>query len=734
MILRRKNLLGTTTQVLTMAGLMLTATMSAWAQEAEEDGMSALEEVIVTARKREENVMDIPVSVNVVTADMMAAANIIDINDLAAKTPGLKFNSGFGRQGDRPVIRGISSIFTAEELVGYFVDGVYVSGSIQSFDLTSMERVEVIKGPQSATFGRRTFAGAINYVTAQPKDELEVAAKVTAGSNGLVDVSANLGGRASDSFGYRLSARSYNYDGDFKNAKAGGPPVGGQESLSANLALFFYPSEATTIQLNANYSDDNDEHYAISMFRRADLNICRSDVSRPYHCGTIPGNIQPSLGGILDNGDYGVDRKRKRFYAKLDHDMDWAVFSWTSAFNKENYYAGQDQTFLGLETSFSFATYGQAPAYGWHTRDWTDTKDNSHEAWLRGVAMDDKLAWGIGAYYYDESSDNVNLNGDDSPGSTSMRDVTNTAFMASAEINFSDSFKLGGEVRYADDDITENEFSNSWKSTTYRVTGTWNYSDNGMAYISYSTGVLPGGFNSDQRLPQNLQFIDEQKMKNFEIGLKTTIAETLVLTAAVFDMEWTNQVRSEFYISNGSPLGYRSNQGTSDIQGIEFNAVWYPTENLHFVAGGSFVDTEIKDFISTDSTDIQWSANGDGDVSGNNMPLSPKTEIYLAGNYSHPVGDNLDLVTRVDYSYQSKRYVRTINWADTGDEALLGAQVSLVSDKWSVMLWGKNLTDEDSAVSALRYLEANSFFFGGRSFAITPRPGREYGVTFRYTY
>jgi outer membrane receptor protein involved in Fe transport len=116
------------------------------------------------------------------------------------------------------------------------------------------------------------------------------------------------------------------------------------------------------------------------------------------------------------------------------------------------------------------------------------------------------------------------------------------------------------------------------------------------------------------------------------------------------------------------------------------------------------------------------------------MPLSPDTEVYLAGNYSHPVGDNLELVTRVDYAYQSKRYVRTINWADTGDEGLLGAQLSLVSDNWSLMLWGKNLTDEDSAVSALRYLEADSFFFGARSFAVTPRPGAEYGLTFRYNY
>jgi iron complex outermembrane receptor protein len=736
MILSRKNLLRTAIQLVTTTCLIVVGTITAQAQEAEEERMSALEEVIVTARKREENVMDIPVSVNVFTADMMAAANIVDINDLAAKTPGLKFNSAFGRQGDRPVIRGISSIFTGVELVGYFIDGVYVAGSMQSYDLTSIERVEVIKGPQSATFGRRTFAGAINYVTAHPQEELEIEARATMGSNGLIDLSALLGGRTSEKFGYRLNVRGYKYDGDFENAKVDGPSVGGQETLSANLGLFFYLSEATTIRLNFNYSDDDDEHYAISMFRRADLDVCRSDVTTPYHCGTIPGSIQPNLGGVLDNKDHGVQRERKRFFIKLDHEFDWATFSWTSAFNKEDYYAGQDQTFMGLETVFSFATFGQVPAYAWHTRGWSDTEDQSHEAWFRGVAADGRLNWGIGAYYYDEDYNSLTLEADDNISSVTDRKVKNTAVMAMLDYSFNDAFKLGGEIRRAKDDIKDNEFSNAWKSTTYRVTGTWNYSDTGMAYISYSTGVLPGGFNTDPRLPEEFEFIDEQTMKNFEIGWKATIAEKLVLTAAIFDMEWKDQVRSEFYIDipTDSSIGYRSNQGTSDIRGIEFNAHWYPTNRLHFEVGGSFVDTEIHDFISADATDIQWSDNKDGDVEGNQIPLSPEKETYLAGTYTHPLSNGLSLATRVDYSYQSKRYVRTINWADTGSESLLGAQVSLLANNWSVMLWGKNLTDEDSATSALRYFEANSFFFSGRSFAVTPRPGAEYGVTFRYNF
>lgn len=734
MNLSRKKLINTIAGI--VAASALTCIVAPTFAQDSEEGVFALEEVVVTARKREESIMDIPVSVGVITSEMMHSANIVDIGDLAAKTPGLKFNSAFGRQADRPVIRGISSIFTTEELVGYFIDGVYVVGSIQSLDLSAVERVEVIKGPQSATFGRRTFAGAINYVTAQPTEELEITAKATGGSNGLVDVSASLGGKPSDVFAYRLNVRSYNYDGDFKNTKPDGPAVGGQETNSANLGLFFYPTDNLTMQVNLNYSKDEDEQYAITMFPRADLDVCLTDVTLAYHCGTVLATQPISLGGIMPNKDYGTDRTRKRSFFKLDYDFDWALFSWTSSYNKVDYSSGMDQTFMGLETVFSFVTYGQEPATGWHTLEKGDSKDQSHEAWMRGTTANDKLDWGVGAYYFKEDGDSVLLNGDGSLNSTSVRDVKNTAFMALLEYKITDAFNVSGEIRRASDDVSENQYNNTWKSTTYRAIGSWNYSDKGMAYLSYSTGVLPGGFNTNPGLPANLVNIDEQGMNSLELGWKATISDQLVVTAAIFDMEWTDQVRSEFYpnTETGLPVGYSANQGTSDIRGFEFSTDWYPVERLHFEVAGSFSNTKIKDFVSTDATDIQWSANKDGDVSGNKIPLSPETELYFAGDYTIPVGNSLSLTARMDYSYQSKRYVRTINWADTGDEGLLGAQLTLAGENWSAMLWGKNLTDEDSATSALRYFEANSFFFSGRSFAATPRPGAEYGVTVRYRF
>ena len=134
---------------------------------------AALEEIIVTARKREESVQDIPIAVSAFTADDIREMGLTSIDDIALYTPGFSFHSAFGRQSslDRPAVRGQTTILNGiagVKAVSTFVDGIYVGGLVSSVDLANVERVEIIKGPQSAQYGRGTYAGAINYVTRRP--------------------------------------------------------------------------------------------------------------------------------------------------------------------------------------------------------------------------------------------------------------------------------------------------------------------------------------------------------------------------------------------------------------------------------------------------------------------------------------------------------------------------------------------------------------------------------------
>lgn len=692
-----------------------------------------LEEVVVTARKREESVMNIPVSVSVIGASTIESANLNDINDITAITPGLKYNSAFGRQADRPVVRGLSSIFTSTELAGFFVDGIYVAGSLQTFDLSSIERVEVLKGPQSAAFGRRTFSGAINYVTAGPTEDLSGKVELSVGQNGYQVLSGSISDTIG-SFGYRLNARTSDYDGDFKNTKNNGPDVGGQSSNSINAQFRWAIGENTLLTLNALYSQVDDEHFAIQLHPSSENNCTFG--SREYYCGVIPADTPISLGGILKNSDYGVESEDMRTSLRLDHDFGAIDFSWISAYNRYTKDVGTDQTFQGAEIAFSFDTFGFVPATDWHTIDDDEVDDWSHEVWLRGVAMDERFSWSTGAYYYDENSKEKNFTGDYQLDSVIDGEVTNTALMGSVDYAFTDSFSMGLEMRYAEDEITQSEdgvkYKDTWYSTTYRLSASWHMSDRTMFYGSWSTGVLPGSFNTDPRLPADLVSVDQQELEQFEIGVKSTITDRVSLTSAIYVMEWKDQVRSEFFDGTSPPAGYQANQGSSDIKGLEMDLQWQAIDSLLLTAGFSYNDTEVNDFVSTDATDI--AITGDGDVSGNQMPLSPKLAGHVSGTHSWAITNGLLLTSRIDASYQDSRYVRVVNEAETGSETLVNLNIALSGESWRFAVWGKNLTNEDSAVSALRYLEADSFFFGGRAFAVTPRTGREFGVTASYSF
>ncbi len=717
-----------------VSALLLGTVLAYSGPVAAQDGLnpeeSGLDEIVITARKREENLMEIPVSVSVINSDFIESSNLLSVNDIAAVTPGFKVNNAFGRQGDRPLIRGVSGISTGVELAGYFVDGVYVSGTLTSFDLEEIDRVEVLRGPQSATFGRRTFAGAVNYVTSAPDEDTHFRVRAELGSNGRQVLGATFSGKTGI-VGYRVHARNYSYDGDFDNTLAIGPDnIGSEETQSINASLYLTPSESTTIQVNALYADDDDGQYAIVLQPSSDNNCAfprpptqSPGGDRPYYCGTLRDDVPVSLGGLLPDEAYGVQQERFRSFVKLDHDFGEVGLQWISSFNSNNYYAGQDQSFAGLQTAFSFATFGQVPATDWHTIGVSETESSSHEIWLRGLTAGGRLNWGAGLYYFDEETTDSNA---------TLEEVTNTAIMGSVEYDFSEAFRLGLELRYAEDDISiGGPFDETFDSLTHRFTAQWFVNEDAMTYFNWSTGTLPGSFNTDpDLLPDNANLIpvDEGELEQFELGLKMSVSDDLDFVAALYTQEWTNQQRSQFIIINGTPVGYQANEGTTDFRGIELSANWSPLSNLMVNAAVTFNDSEINNFVSDDTTDE--AITGDGNVSGNRVPLAADTEAYLGITLDSSFSNGFELRSRLDFSYQGSRYVRSVNRAETGAETIVNATFTLQNGgDWRTTLWGRNLTDEQAPVSALRYIEADSFFFSGRAFALTPRPGPEFGVT-----
>ena len=143
-----------------------------------------LQEVIVSARKREERLQDVPISITAFTADAIEQRGIESVYDIGRLTPNLSFNQTYGRVFDRPVIRGMSQIL-GERTVSFIVDGVYIAGNITGADLDDIETVEVLKGPQATNFGRGSLAGVISYRTTPPSNEFKGKGSVSVGDDGF---------------------------------------------------------------------------------------------------------------------------------------------------------------------------------------------------------------------------------------------------------------------------------------------------------------------------------------------------------------------------------------------------------------------------------------------------------------------------------------------------------------------------------------------------------------------
>jgi len=318
-----------------------------------------LEEVVVTARLITESLQSAPIAVTAVTSETITNQGLRNINDISQFTPGLQFSQAFGRTTDRPVIRGQSNVlagvqFGVESGAAYFVDGVYWPGDVQGLDLNSFERVEVIKGPQSALYGRNTYSGAINFITRPPSEDVEATVRASLAQYGGQDFSFSVGSSFWDNkVGARFYARDYNYDGQYKNTLTK-QLVGDESTESAGLYLTWNPIDDLKFATNLFYRQDDDGPLALFL-QPATKNNCkpgfrssfyrdsnpspavttRGSNSNQYFCGKIePGTVALNTDPIAATGGRdgtafdGVETSE--YFGMLRADWDIGGSGWTA--------------------------------------------------------------------------------------------------------------------------------------------------------------------------------------------------------------------------------------------------------------------------------------------------------------------------------------------------------------------------------------------------------------------
>lgn len=436
--------------VTTALSLPLTFSNPAWAQ-----GASGLEEIIVTARKREENLQSIPLSVTAFTSEAIQAQGIHSVYQLQDFTPNFSFDKGFGRRFDRPIMRGQSSVQTSDVIAAFFIDGVFVSGSITSTSTDALERIEVLRGPQSALYGRATFGGAINYITKQPSNTFEGEINSRVGSHddykGAVWIRGPI---VEDKLQFFLSGNWEYYGGQWRNDDPGTPAsssgpvnnfvnvptrpdnsrVGNEETRDITGKLRFIPTENLQFNVKYDHTRSEDGHFATVWFSGNDLNCFRPGIdpgtpntARGYYCGEFKigsrkphFNLPDFIDGVsmyqvtgtgalaLVNGqpvlltaapaDPGVHRKTDRLIGDASLEVaNWNAFVQASYYTDDSgYVADGDRTLKHGPVSTVTTVFENGAA---QTELFEHYKDYSIETRLESPQQQ-RLRGMVGAFYY----------------------------------------------------------------------------------------------------------------------------------------------------------------------------------------------------------------------------------------------------------------------------------------------------------------------------------------------
>lgn len=313
-----------------------------------------LEEIIVTARKRAETLQEIPLSVHAISAHDIERQGIREMRDIVRNTPGVTFNSAGSMSTGSVVIRGMNQpgLIGDETNVAVFVDGVYVSGRDAAFlPLIGLERIEVVRGPQSALYGRNAFAGALNYITKKPSEEFEGKLEASAGDHGQQGFKARISGSLSDSFGVSLDLVDEESGSTHRD---GSHYLGSIENKSQRLRMLFNPTENLELDFTYSHIDMQEApqagyeiaHNAWTRFERDFFQGGIWTIGAPErYIGTVEGRAPT---GVIDAAE-GTGMEADRFNLTATWDVgEYSISSITGSNDSETRaHTGYDTTYSG---------------------------------------------------------------------------------------------------------------------------------------------------------------------------------------------------------------------------------------------------------------------------------------------------------------------------------------------------------------------------------------------------
>ena len=711
--------------IMMSAAILGTSLSAAFAQE-------PIEEIVVTARYRQESLQEIPISITAFDSARIEAAGITDVHDFINLTPNFFARETFRSGVTFLTIRGITTGQQGFAPISYIVDGVKASSldAVNQGVLFDLERIEVLKGPQSALYGAGAIAGAVNVITKKPTDEFEGQVILGYAEGDDFTVRGSISGPIiADTLSFRLSGYYRNTDGLINTTT--GDDLDFEEQGALRGRLLFTPNDTINLELRVAYSEIEAGAAKQESFHDATL------------LNTFNSQTQAQRGILGEENRDVLDLS-----AKIDIELPFATLTSISSYHEmdQDLYGSASWKrppalgeppvlsifgpLLGENAVVPTTGFGPMGPTGDIIDNFQDLVDD-FEIFTQDIRLtsnaEGRFRWAAGFEYIDREIINGLTVGTLNPQNTSLNFVNQFderndeiwGVYIHASLDITEDLELTISGRYDEDDYSTQLFNPVTGETISsldengnpvdklsatdskfqpKVTLSYDWSENLHTYLTYSEGYRFGFFNTGN-------LTNPEETKNYEFGFKSSLVDgRIILNGAVFYIDYSNQQLTS--VTSRPPFRLTTNIPESEILGFELETTFHITEDLALSGSVGYLDTEISELNTK-------------------LDAVPKVTANVALDYAHPISSSMEVFGRFNWRHQDEFILRSglfkIHAVD-----FLDIRLGMRKDNWSVTGFAKNILDEQFATDATS--------FGPAYFVRSYSPPSSLGVELGYRF
>ena len=691
-----------------------------------------LEEVLVTAQKREQNLQDVAISVSAVTERGLEKAGISTTDDLSAVVPGLNVTRQLSSFA--PILRGIGNYIAApgaEGAIATYVDGIYLPsayGSVMS--LANIQRIEVLRGPQGTLFGRNATGGLIHVITKTPDHELSGKVGVSYGSQDTVETKLYVTGGLSEKVAVDIGVFARNQGEGFGENLVTGSDVGFRNELAIKSKMLIDVSDDTSITLMADYADSETDSGLNRRAAEGTVNVSGEAPPADFH------DLAVARDHISNNDTWGLAGRIESSYEYFD-------FLASASYRETNAHFSVDQG----EGSAPFVDIDLPTESNTTTAEFQfKSNGEGRIQWISGLYYFENTA---GVYPFLITGPGVPF---DSNAFTNEQESLSISVFGEVNVDLTDTTKLTVGARYTQDERDyssqqtvlpsppfpgaqpELNESEDWSEPSWRISLDQQINNDMMVYASYSRGFKSGIYNL---FGGPLPAVDPEILDAYEVGLKSELLDGRVrFNGAAYYYEY-DDLQLSYQIEGAAVL---INAANAEIKGIDLELQASLTDAIALNANLGWNDSEFKDFPLAEITSRRGSGDcaednatpncsAVGNAKGNTLPRAPELTVSIGLSYEVDL-ENSTVGAHLTYYYNDGFYSEFANRKDYKQDAYSilngGGFIEFgAAQEWRASLYFKNLTDEEY------YTYGTATALGDY---VAPAFGRQYGLGIEYSF